>query len=72
MAHLQFGLVCLTQERTSIEVEGIFCLMIRAMTSIILIDMVKARASANPQIVTLGVVMIIIISILGFTMMGGS
>ena len=34
--------------------------------------MVKARASANPQIVTLGVVMIIIISILGFTMMGGS
>ena len=35
-------------------------------------DMVKARASANPQIVTLGVVLIIIISILGFTMMGGS
>ena len=35
-------------------------------------DMVKARASANPQIVTLGVVMILVISILGFTMTGGS
>jgi len=35
-------------------------------------DMVKARASANPKIVTLGVVMLLIISIIGYTMMGGS
>ena len=35
-------------------------------------DMIKARASANPQIVTLGVVMLLVVSILGFTMMGGS
>ena len=35
-------------------------------------DMVKGRASENPQIVTLGIVMLLVISILGFTMMGGS
>ena len=35
-------------------------------------DMVKARAANNPKIVTLGVVMVLIISIIGYTMMGGS
>ena len=35
-------------------------------------DMVKGRASENPQIVTLAIVMLLVISILGFTMMGGS
>ncbi len=35
-------------------------------------DMVKARASENPQIVTLGIIMTIVIGILGFTMIGGS
>lgn len=34
--------------------------------------MVRARASENPQIVTLGIIMIIVIGILGFTMLGGS
>jgi len=34
-------------------------------------DMVKGRASENPKIVTLGIVMLLIVSILGFTMMGG-
>jgi len=35
-------------------------------------DMVKARAADNPQIVTLGVVMILVVGVLGFTMTGGS
>ena len=35
-------------------------------------DMVKARAANNPKIVTLGVMMLLILSIIGYTMMGGS
>ena len=34
-------------------------------------DMVKARAANNPKIVTLGVMMLLILSIIGYTMLGG-